>query len=101
MIRDNIVTPEVRANGYGGIDRARFARAIDQLALTYKFNGEKPHPDDIFDDSYLPPAADRKVGSQIEAGRRACRARLVDGDQLARAGRGAFRVAAISSASCS
>jgi NitT/TauT family transport system substrate-binding protein len=61
VIRDNIVTPEVRANGYGGIDRARFARAIDQLALTYKFNGEKPHPDDIFDDSYLPPAADRKV----------------------------------------
>ena len=31
-IRDNIVTPEVKANGYGGIDRTRFARAIDQLA---------------------------------------------------------------------
>jgi len=61
VIRDNIVTPEVKANGYGGIDRARFTRAIDQLALAYKFSAAKPHPDDIFDDSYLPPAAERRV----------------------------------------
>jgi len=60
-IRNNIVTPEVKANGYGGIDSARLARAIDQIALTYKFKGEKPKPDDIFDASYLPPAASRKV----------------------------------------
>jgi NitT/TauT family transport system substrate-binding protein len=59
-IRDNIVTPEVKANGYGGIDSARFARAIDQIGLTYKFKAGKPKPDDIFDASYLPPAADRK-----------------------------------------
>ena len=39
VIRDNIVTPEVRANGYGGIDRARFARAIDQLALDLQVQG--------------------------------------------------------------
>jgi len=60
-IRDNIVTPEVKANGYGAIDNARLAHAIDQIALTYKFKGEKPKPDDIFDASYLPPAASRKV----------------------------------------
>jgi NitT/TauT family transport system substrate-binding protein len=60
-IRDNIVTPEVKANGYGGIDNARFAGAIDQIGLTYRFKGEKPKPDDIFDASYLPPAASRKV----------------------------------------
>ena len=60
-IRDNIVTPEVKANGYGGIDSARFERAIDQIALTYKFKAGKPKPDDIFDASYLPPAADRKA----------------------------------------
>ncbi len=60
-IRDNIVTPEVKANGYGCIDSARFAYAIDQIALTYKFKTAKPKPDDIFDASYLPPAADRKV----------------------------------------
>jgi NitT/TauT family transport system substrate-binding protein len=61
VIRDNIVTPEVKANGYGGIDRTRFARAVDQLAIAYKFNGAKPKPDDIFDGSFLPPAADRKL----------------------------------------
>ncbi|HLA19851.1 MAG TPA: ABC transporter substrate-binding protein [Pseudolabrys sp.] len=60
-IRDNIVTPEVKANGYGAIDSARLARAIDQIGLTYRFKGEKPKPDDIFDASYLPPAASRKV----------------------------------------
>jgi NitT/TauT family transport system substrate-binding protein len=59
-LRDNIVTPEVKANGYGGIDSARFAGAIDQIARTYKFKA-KPRPEDIFDDSYLPPAADRKA----------------------------------------
>ena len=59
-IRDNIVTPEVKAEGFGGIDVARFARAIDQLALAYKFKNAKPKPADIFDASYLPPAEDRR-----------------------------------------
>jgi NitT/TauT family transport system substrate-binding protein len=51
----------VKANGYGGIDRERFERGIGQIALTYKFKAAKPKPEDIFDASYLPPAADRKV----------------------------------------
>lgn len=59
-IRDNIVTPEVKANGYGGIDNARFAKAIEQIGLTYKWKNAPPKPEDIFDTSYLPPAADRK-----------------------------------------
>lgn len=59
-IRDNIVTPEVKANGYGGIDEARFARAIDQLEIAYKFRNAKPKPGDIFDASFLPPDAERK-----------------------------------------
>jgi NitT/TauT family transport system substrate-binding protein len=59
-IRENIVTPEVKANGFGAIDSARFERAIGQIALTYKFKG-KPKTDDIFDASYLPPAAERKA----------------------------------------
>ena len=59
-IRENIVTPEVKANGYGEIDEERFARAIDQLALSYKFKGAKPKAEDIFDFSFLPPAASRK-----------------------------------------
>jgi NitT/TauT family transport system substrate-binding protein len=58
---NNIVTPEVRANGYGGIDPARFARAIDQIAIGYKFKNAKPKPDDIFDASFLPPAGERRA----------------------------------------
>jgi NitT/TauT family transport system substrate-binding protein len=61
VIRDNIVTPEVKAEGYGGIDEARFAAAIDQLAYAYKFKSGKPKPADIFDASYLPPAAERRA----------------------------------------
>jgi NitT/TauT family transport system substrate-binding protein len=60
-IRDNIVTAEVKANGYGGIDEARFARAVDQLGIAYKFKNAKPKPGDIFDASFLPTPAERKV----------------------------------------
>jgi NitT/TauT family transport system substrate-binding protein len=59
-IRDNILTPEVRDNGLGGIDAARFEEGIDQIALVHTFKA-KPKPDDIFDATFLPPAADRKA----------------------------------------
>ncbi len=59
-IHDNIVTPEVRANGYGAVDPARLAESIDQLGLTFSFKA-KPKAEDIFDASFLPPAAERRV----------------------------------------
>ena len=59
-IRDNIVTPEVRANGFGAVDFARLAESIDQIGLVYTFKA-KPKAEDIFDASFLPPAAERKV----------------------------------------
>ncbi len=59
-IKDNIVTAEVKANGYGAIDNARFAKAIDQIGLTYKWKTAAPKTEDIFDASFLPSAADRK-----------------------------------------
>jgi NitT/TauT family transport system substrate-binding protein len=59
-IHDNILTPEVKMNGYGGIDSARFAKAIDQIGLTYKWKNTKPKPENIFDTSFLPATADRK-----------------------------------------
>ena len=58
-IRDNIVTPEVKASGYGGIDPARFEKAIDQLSLTTEWKA-KPKLADIFDASFLPGEAERK-----------------------------------------
>ena len=36
-LRDNFVTPWVKANGFGGVDMARLAKSIDQIALTYDF----------------------------------------------------------------
>ena len=59
-LNDNILTPEVKREGFGGIDPARFDRAIDQIALAYKFRS-KPKPQDIFDASFLPPAEDRRA----------------------------------------
>jgi len=58
-IHDNILTDEVKANGYGAVKTDRLAKAIDQIALTYQFKNGKPDPAAIFDAKYLPPAADR------------------------------------------
>ena len=60
VIGQNILTPEVKAHGYGGVDSARFAQALDELALTYKFK-EKPKLGDVFDASFLPPESERKA----------------------------------------
>jgi NitT/TauT family transport system substrate-binding protein len=51
----------VRANGFGGIDAERFDRAVEQIALTYDFQGELPAPEDIFDASFLPPQEERML----------------------------------------
>jgi NitT/TauT family transport system substrate-binding protein len=60
-IRDNILTPEVKANGFGGVDPARLDKSIDQIALTYTFKNAKPKGSDIFDSAFLPSDADRKT----------------------------------------
>src|SRR5437870_9023688 len=59
-IRDNMVTPWVKTNGFGGVDMNRLAKSIDQIALTYQFK-TRPTAQDIFNSSYLPPAAERKL----------------------------------------
>jgi NitT/TauT family transport system substrate-binding protein len=60
VISDNILTGEVMRNGLGGIDPARLARSIDQIAEDFKF-GRRPQPSDIFDDAFLPPLDGRLV----------------------------------------
>ncbi len=56
----NVLTPWVKENGVGGIDRARFEKALDQIGLTFNYR-QKPKVEDVFVDTYLPPAAERKV----------------------------------------
>jgi NitT/TauT family transport system substrate-binding protein len=60
-LRDNILTPEVKANGLGGVDLDRLEKSIEQIAVTYKFKGEKPKASDVFDASFLPAVAERRV----------------------------------------
>jgi NitT/TauT family transport system substrate-binding protein len=59
-LRDNVVTPEVKANGYGAVDVSRLDQSIDQIAMTYTFK-VKPKGSDIFDASFLPDTAERKA----------------------------------------
>lgn len=59
-VRENIVTPEVRANGLGAIDPARMEEAISQLALTYTFKA-RPKAEAVFDSSFLPPISERRA----------------------------------------
>jgi NitT/TauT family transport system substrate-binding protein len=60
VISDNILTGEVKHNGIGGIDAARFERSIDQVAEDFKFR-KRPTAADIFDDSFLPPLNGRLI----------------------------------------
>ncbi len=59
-LKQNMVTPWVKANGYGGIDKARFEKSIDQIGLTFTYKA-KPKVEDVFTEAFLPPSADRKV----------------------------------------
>ena len=59
-LAQNIITDEVRANGFGGVDMERLERSIDQIADTYEFTN-RPMASDVFDPQFLPPAADRMV----------------------------------------
>ncbi|WP_114964725.1 ABC transporter substrate-binding protein [Alkalilacustris brevis] len=59
-LRDNIITDWVLENGVGGIDEARFARSIDQIAETYEFVNE-PDISLYFDDSFLPDDGSRMI----------------------------------------
>lgn len=59
-IRENVLTPEVRANGFGAIDPARMEEAISQIGLGYTFK-VRPKADAVFDPSFLPPESERRV----------------------------------------
>ncbi len=49
----NVLTDAVKANGMGGVDTGRYARAIEQMKEIYTFQNA-PTPDLYFTDAYLP-----------------------------------------------
>jgi NitT/TauT family transport system substrate-binding protein len=60
-LKDNILTPEVKAKGFGGVDAARLEKSIEQIGLTYTFKAGVPKGADVFDASFLPNDAARKA----------------------------------------
>ena len=60
VLEQNVVTPWVKENGIGGIDKARFERALDQIGLTFTYKS-KPKADDVFTEYFLPEPAARKL----------------------------------------
>jgi NitT/TauT family transport system substrate-binding protein len=59
-LRDNMITPWVKANGVGGVDPDRLAKSLDQIGLTFDYTN-RPKADDIFTSEFLPPASERKL----------------------------------------
>ncbi len=60
VLEQNMITPWVKENGFGGIDKERFAKALDQIGLTLTYKN-KPKVEDVFTDEFLPPPDQRKV----------------------------------------
>jgi NitT/TauT family transport system substrate-binding protein len=60
VLRAHVETAEVRSRGLGDIDPTRFEKAVEQIGLTYPFK-TKPKAADVFDGSFLPPEAERRL----------------------------------------
>ncbi|MBJ6127280.1 ABC transporter substrate-binding protein [Microvirga sp. BT325] len=60
VLEQNMITPWVKENGFGGIDKDRFAKALDQIGLTFNYKA-KPKVEDVFTEEFLPAADQRKV----------------------------------------
>jgi NitT/TauT family transport system substrate-binding protein len=59
-VQQYVTTPWVKANGIGGIDAARWEKALDQIALTFTFK-DRAKSGTAFTNAFLPAAADRKI----------------------------------------
>lgn len=54
------ISPEVEENGFGAVDPARFEETIDQVVQGFELE-TTPDPDQIFDDTFLPPLDERML----------------------------------------
>lgn len=64
VIRDNILTEEVRRDGLGRVDPQRLARAISEVEPASRNgakNGARVTPEALFDDRFLPAATTLKI----------------------------------------
>jgi NitT/TauT family transport system substrate-binding protein len=59
-LRDNILTAEVKANGFGGVEPKRLQDSIELIAQTYDFK-DKAKAASVFDPSFLPAESERRA----------------------------------------
>ncbi|MGQ9369390.1 ABC transporter substrate-binding protein [Azospirillum sp. ST 5-10] len=55
-----VLTPDVKADGMGGVRADRLSSAIDQVTLAFGL-ADKPAPEAVFDAAFLPAKADRML----------------------------------------
>lgn len=60
VLERNILTPAVKEKGFGDIDRARWSRALDQIASGPSLR-DKARAGNAFSDAFLPTLDDRKL----------------------------------------
>ena len=59
-LAQNFVTPNVKKNGFGGVEAGKLDKSIELLKVSLNLKNP-PKGDAVFDSSFLPPAAERKV----------------------------------------
>ncbi|GAB6070599.1 ABC transporter substrate-binding protein [Thiomicrorhabdus hydrogeniphila] len=59
-INDNVMTEDVKANGFGDVDYGRLAESIEQIGYTYTFKN-KPLAKNVFTEAYLPAKSEREM----------------------------------------
>jgi len=62
LVKNQLTTVESQADGLGGVRASRLEAALGTVAASYGL-GVAPKPEDVFDPSFLPPAALRKLPS--------------------------------------
>lgn len=60
LIKNQITTPESKADGMGGVRAARLDKSVAVLSKAFDLPG-KPTSADVFTNAYLPPLASRKL----------------------------------------
>lgn len=60
LIKNQMTTEESRANGLGAVDAGRLAKSLEAVAAGFGL-ASVPKPDEVFDPSFLPTAAVRKL----------------------------------------
>jgi NitT/TauT family transport system substrate-binding protein len=61
LIKNQLVTDEVRRNGMGDVVPERLARAVATVSQAFGL-AQAPAPGDVFTNAYLPPPAERMLG---------------------------------------